>query len=96
MPTWTTPCCDKKETAMTDNKPLTVSALTFEIPEGTKLSDVIRLLQDKDCEHFNDVLLRDTRIDFGSMSLKEYSERSPMKNTDFISLEEFYKRSSMK
>jgi hypothetical protein len=81
---------------MVNNKPLTVSALTFEIPEGTRLSDVIRLLQDKDCEHFDDVLLKDTRIEFGSMSYKEYNERSPMKNTNFISLEEFYKRSSMK
>ena len=79
MPTWTTPCCDKKESTIVDNKPLVVSALTFEIPEGTKLSDVIRLLQDKDCEHYDDVLLRDTRIDFSSMSYKEYIERSPMK-----------------
>lgn len=81
---------------MADKKPLTVSSLTFEIPEGTRLSDVIKLLQDEDCVHFDDVLLKDTRIDFGSMSFKEYNERSLMKNTGFISLEEFYKRSSMK
>lgn len=81
---------------MADKKPLTVSSVSFEIPEGTRLSDVIRLLQDKDCEHFDDVLLKDTRIEFGSMSLKEYVERSPIKDTGFISLEEFYKRSSRK
>ena len=64
---------------MADKKPLTLSSVVFEFPEGTTLSDVIRLLQDKDCEHFDDVLLKDTRLEFGSMSLKEYVERSPMK-----------------
>lgn len=64
---------------MTDKKPLTISGVTFEIPEGTTLSDVIRMLQDEDCEHFDDVLLKDIRIEFGSMSFKEYYERSPMK-----------------
>ena len=81
---------------MADKKPLTISSVSFEIPEGTRLSDVIRMLQDEDCEHFDDVLLKDTRIDFGSMSFKEYNERSPMKNTGLISLEEFYERCSMK
>lgn len=70
MATLTRPCCDKK--------PLTITGVTFEIPEGTRLSDVIQMLQDKDCEHFDDVLLKDVRIDFGSMSFKEYYERSPM------------------
>lgn len=64
---------------MADKKPLIVSGVVFEFPAGTTLSDVIRLLQDKDCEHFDDVLLKDTRLEFGSISLKEYVERSPMK-----------------
>lgn len=64
---------------MTDKEPLTITGVTFEIPEGTRLSDVIRMFQDKDCEHYDDVLLRDTRIEFGSISLKEYYKRSPMK-----------------
>jgi len=64
---------------MADKKPLIVTSVSFEIPEGTKLSDVIQMLQDKDCEHYDDILLRDTRLEFGSMSFKEYIERSPMK-----------------
>lgn len=64
---------------MADKKPLTVTGVTFEIPEGTKLSDVIQMLQDKDCEHYDDILLIDVRLEFGSMSFKEYIERSPMK-----------------
>lgn len=64
---------------MADKKPLTLSSVVFEFPEGTTLSDVIRLLQDKDDVHFDDKLLRDVRLEFGSMSLKEYVERSPMK-----------------
>jgi hypothetical protein len=64
---------------MADKKPLTISGVVFELPAGTTLSDVIRLLQDKDCEHFDDVLLRDVRLEFGSISLKEYEERSPIK-----------------
>lgn len=64
---------------MADKKPLTLSSVVFEFPEGTTLSDVIRLLQDKDDVHFDDVLLKDTRLEFGSMSLKEYVERSPIK-----------------
>lgn len=64
---------------MADKKPLIISGVVFEFPTGTTLSDVIRLLQDKDCEHFDDVLLKDARLEFGSISLKEYEERSPMK-----------------
>ena len=70
---------DKEPPTINNKKPLTISGVTFEIPEGTKLSDVIQMLQDKDCEHFDDVLLTDVRIEFGSMSFKEYYERSPMK-----------------
>lgn len=70
---------DKEPPTINNKKPLTITGVTFEIPEGTTLSDVIRMFQDKDCEHYDDVLLRDTRIEFGSMSFKEYYERSPMK-----------------
>ena len=70
---------DKKPLTINNKKPLTISGVTFEIPEGTTLSDVIRMLQDEDGEHFDDVLLKDTRIEFGSISLKEYEKRSPMK-----------------
>lgn len=70
---------DKEPPTINNKKPLTISGVTFEIPEGTTLSDVIRMLQDEDGEHFDDVLLKDVRIEFGSMSFKEYYERSPMK-----------------
>ena len=70
---------DKEPPTIHNKKPLTITGVTFEIPEGTKLSDVIQMLQDKDCEHFDDVLLTDVRLKFGSMSSKEYCERSPMK-----------------
>ena len=70
---------DKEPPTIHNKEPLTISGVTFEIPEGTTLSDVIRMLQDEDSEHFDDVLLKDVRIEFGSMSFKEYNERSPMK-----------------
>lgn len=64
---------------MADKKPLTISGVVFELPAGTTLSDVIRLLQDKDCEHFDDKLIFNTRIEFSTLSEEEYKERSPMK-----------------
>lgn len=53
---------------MTDKKPLTISGITFEFPKGTTLSDVIKMLQDEDAVHYDNILIFDTRIEFSTSS----------------------------
>ena len=64
---------------MADKKPLTISCIMFEFPKGTTLSDVIKEIQDREPEHFNDRLVSNIRIEFSTVSEEEYYERSPMK-----------------
>lgn len=63
---------------MPDKKPLTISCVIFEFPKGTTLSDVIKEIQDREPEHFDDRLASNMRIEFSTVSEEEYYERSPM------------------
>jgi hypothetical protein len=49
---------------MADKKPLTISGVIFEFPKGTTLSDVIKELQYRECEHYDDKLITNIRIEF--------------------------------
>ena len=64
---------------MDDKKPLTISGVTFEFPKGTRLSDVIEILQREDAVHYDNILVFDTRLEFSTVSEEEYNERSPIK-----------------